>query len=426
MTLSKREKILLSILCGVVVLWGYYYFMLKPQLMKIEELKSKKANYQGKVEEVKNNIASGSTLDKEFKILNTKIISMTQRWFPSMIQEKIILNLDDMLRESGLQVSEITFSKPKLEGLEETSQPKEEKEDLLKQLIDVYHGEKTLNPSSEGETSDRKKNLFENIHNLLNTAKGKEEGSSQEDYHFEAEQMRASIGYRGDYQDIVHFLKSVESFDKKIIIKNLSMVKNEDESLSGRIDLDFYVIPKILSEDLQDKEYFSWNIRNPYGKDNPFTPFHGYTAPALGNHYDFIMMVRPVTPDLSTVILGKFMDLTGKSYIYGDNPNFEEVEFQILQEDGKYYFKYKTQYESYPVDYKNHMVAFQPSGTQVTLKIMSTPRKGDKDNSGVHLSAINKSNLILNIEIANDDKRMPRVEIKNKAGNIAVKQIMEE
>lgn len=114
------------------------------------------------------------------------------------------------------------------------------------------------------------------------------------------------------------------------------------------------------------------------------------------------------------------MDKLGRSYVYADNQNFENVEFQIVQVDKKYYYKYKTQAEAYPKDYDNDMIEFDPHGTTVNLNIISNKRNSAEDTSGINLSLINKTNLKLNVNVDYEDTKNPRVKVVNKLGSVKV------
>lgn len=136
--------------------------------------------------------------------------------------------------------------------------------------------------------------------------------------------------------------------------------------------------------------------------------------------YDFFMTVKPITSDLPTVIIGRSQDPERKTYIYADNPGFEDAEIQLIKESGKYYYRYKNKTQSSPRNYEGDMISFQPAGSILGLSVVSSVRKGDNDGSGVNLSIINKTDLKLNVKIDYDDVKKPRVNIVNKVGDIYI------
>ncbi|MEJ8554510.1 hypothetical protein [Tepidibacter sp. Z1-5] len=407
MKLSKREKIMLIVLGLMLIIGGYYKFILSPHFTKLDNIEQEVIDKKAEVERVKLEISKNNPVYKNFKIINAKIKSMTKPLFPSINQEKIIVILDEMLKESNLEGNSISFSEIDINEIDVKKEEKKDKDYLIKSLSEEYKGNKKVK-NDEANNEDQEENSNE------------------------TEKMTATISYKGKYKDLISFLERIETYDKKILINNISVSKskenNTDEegivtkenSITGSIALDFYSVPKIHE---QDEEYLTWDFDNGYGKDDPFVPFSGYSEYNENDNVvnnDFIMTVKPISSDLPTVIMGRAMDKLGRSYVYADNQNFENVEFQIIQVDKKYYYKYKTQGESYPKDYENDMIEFDPQGTTVNLNIISNKRNSTEDTSGINLSLINKTNLKLNVNVDYEDTKNPRVKVVNKHGSVKV------
>ncbi|CAH2214670.1 hypothetical protein [Tepidibacter aestuarii] len=410
MKLTTREKIMLIVLGLILIIGGYYKFILSPQLTKLDNIKQEVIDKKAEVQRVKLEISENSPVYKEFKIINAKIKSMTKPLFPSINQEKIIVILDDMLGKSNIEGNSISFSDIDVNEIDVKKAEKKDKDYLIKNLSEEYKGNKK--EKKDEASKENQEDLEENKN--------------------ETEKMTATISYKGKYKDLITFLEHIETYEKKILINNISISKSkknntdedgivtEENSITGSIALDFYSVPKIHE---QDEEYLKWDFDNGYGKGNPFVPFSGYHEYNENNRVinnDFIMTVKPISSDLPTVIMGRAMDKLGRSYVYADNQNFEDVEFQLIQVDKKYYYKYKTQGESYPKDYENNMIEFDPHGTAVNIKIISNKRNSEEDTSGINLSLINKTNLKLNVNIDYEDDKNPRVKVVNKLGNVKV------
>lgn len=410
MKLTTREKIMLIVLGLMLIIGGYYKFILSPQLTKLDNMKQEVIDKKAEVERVKLEISENSPVHKNFKIINAKIKSMTKPLFPSINQEKIIVILDDMLEKSNLEGNSISFSDIDVNEIDVKKEEEKDKDYLIQNLSEEYKGNKKVKKDE---------------------ANNEDQQDSDENAN-ETEKMTATISYKGKYKDLINFLEQIETYDKKILVNNISISKSkennideegivtEENSITGSIALDFYSVPKIHE---QDEEYLKWDFDNGYGKDDPFVPFSGYSEYNENNNVvnnDFIMTVKPISSDLPTVIMGRAMDKLGRSYVYADNQNFENVEFQIVQVDKKYYYKYKTQGESYPKDYENDMMEFDPHGTTVNLNIISNKRNSDEDTSGINLALINKTNLKLNVNVDYEDTKNPRVKVVNKLGNVKV------
>ncbi|WP_432665234.1 hypothetical protein R9X47_03075 [Wukongibacter baidiensis] len=416
MKLTKREKILLLSLGVLILIVGYYKFILAPQLVRIKELKAEVEDYSKKAQKAKIAVSPNNKIHKDFKIMNSKIIYGSQRLFPRIIQEKYITIIDEMAEKANIKVSSIGFTNEEINRIETRKMEDGNQMYHLKQLVEEYHGEFNVSSNSEKDSGEKSNENKENSN------------SSEEDLKTQLETMTATINFEGKYENIIAFIKSVEALDKKIIVKNLSLSNPEEGPMVGNILLDFYAVRKLKPSD-QDESYLKWDIEDEYGRENPFNPFSGYVGTdnndsktASRERYDFIMTVKPITSDLPTIIIGKTKDTAMRSYVYADNPSFEDVEFQILQEGDKYYYKYKTKSDSYPEDYDGNRVEFKPNGKELKLNIISHERNSKDDNSGVNMALINKSNLRLSVKIDYDDSKKSRVNILKKIGNISVKR----
>lgn len=413
MKLSKREKYMLILLALVILITGYYQFIYTPQMNKIKELKAKIEEYENVNLITKIQASPQNKVYKEFKILNSKIDMITSYFFPDIIQEKIIINLNEMINNSQIKVKSMNFTEPSY-GLIETRETEENKESLLEQYVKIYNEiSRTINKTEK-----------------INKEKSEQNLEKKESLDDKIKRMTVSLKFDGSYEKIMSFLNEVESSNRKIIIKNLNIVQADDEFMTGNIILDYFAIPKITEE---DEEYLNWYIENEYGKDNPFEVFEGYERSRYfiedsqkrsdekkEKLYDFSMAVMPFSADVPTVIISNRYDKSIDSTIFADNMDIEPVELQILQKSDKYYFKYKTKEERYPQNYDDLGIQFNPLSDEINLRIVSKIRNGADDNSGVALSLINYSDLRLNVDILNDDLKRPRILIKKKKGDINI------
>ncbi|MBF8982640.1 hypothetical protein IZY60_03715 [Lutibacter sp. B2] len=405
MKLTKREQKLIIFLGIVVFIFVYYQFVLNPQMNRIHQLKEQIATLGGKVDYKKVKIKSYEKVEKDYKIANIKNNYATKRFFPFIKQEKSITILNDMIDKTGLEVSNIAFSKTEISEIEKREQEKEEENYPLRTLVTSYY--------KKNSNSDKKEKVEEQAEN-------KEQ----------VEKMSVNISFTSEYDTMMSFIKEIESFDKKLLIKNVTLASNDENLMTGNIMLDFYALPKFH---IEDEEYFKWDHEAEYGRKDPFIPFDGYEYPTddimqnnkkeegstntnkiLKKRYDFYIGVHPITADIPSIIIGQANDPQAKTYVYADNPNIENVEFQLLKKDNKYYYKYKTQQENYPQNYENSMIEFEPNEKEVILFIVSSKRKDDNDNSGINLSITNNSDLQLKVRVEHDDPNRPRVIIKKE------------
>lgn len=208
MKLTKREKTLLGILFGTVFFYGYFYFLLGPQIERITSLKNNTTAYQSEIEKTELLQQAVEQIEMEHQQVNKDIHNIAKDYFPSIHQEDLILLLNQFINNSKVHVEKIGFSP------------------LATETIGDYE----LNVST------------------------------------------VTLPFQGDYPSIVNLLKSLREYEKKIIVKNLSISDSDDGLLTGSIIIDIYSIPDnpisfipLLEE--KDKNY---------DVENPFDPFAGY------------------------------------------------------------------------------------------------------------------------------------------------------
>ncbi len=413
MKISDREKVLLIVLAILISALAYHELLLTPQIEKIGKLKEKANVLKEEVDRVKIATLPNHIIHREYKVLNTKILHSSSLLFPEIVQEKLILIIDQFIKDSNITFFSLGFGEEEITTIDVPNIDNAEEALPVNKLIEDYY------QSPKSTEADNKEELKEEESNKNN----KEE--SNPGVNAKLKKMYTTLNFKGSYNNLISIIKAIENYDKRIVINSLNVSNSDGAELNVKLDLDFYALPKLYN---QNDNYLEWNIFGKYGKDNPFSVFSGYSnqnsieeVQSVGRReYDFIMTVKPVTSDLPTVIVGKSKDNSMESYVYAENPDFENVEFRVMREGSKYYYKYKTEDESYPKDY-NDKIEFNPKGNSIDFSIISHSRNNKNDNNGVNLSLINDTDLSLNVHVDYDDENRSRVNIINRVGNISIK-----
>jgi type IV pilus assembly protein PilO len=425
MKLTNREKQLIIVLGFVLFSVVYFQFAIKPQLSKLEMLETKAAELRDKVNQVNLQISSNNQLNENYKTLHGKTSLLTQRFFNRIQQENHILLINKLLKDSGLSYKVVNYSEKSISEIIKSEDSSTDENYPLNQLALAYQNPKVKIIQEESN----KQQIEQNQQNT--TSQG--EPNQQKNNEKAVEKMEANITVNGSYEQILNFIKSIETQEKKIIIEQLTISSGDNSGLTGNISLAFYGIPKLLNT--MDNN-LNWSTDQTHGKVNPF--YKGMSLNNLANpsktdddtitdgNYDFIMSVKPISSDLPTVTLGRAFDNTLESYVYADNQGFEKVDFMIIQKDNKYFFKYKTQRDTYPKDYEENMVEFFPKGKTIVFKVLSKGRNGDSDQNGVELIIDNKSDKLLEVLILGDSATRPRIISANHDGRISVVRSQEE
>lgn len=415
MNLSKREKVMLILLGITILIVGFYMLYIKPQLEKIQELNKVADVLQKSVDFTKTNISLEDKVDSNYKILNEKINSITRNFFPEIKQENYIIMLDGFLESSNVYGKTMSFLETEIGSIEERKAESKDS-DLLNQIYEII-------------------NEFSDSVNEVSTNEYKEQKSQSEEQNddMSLENMNATIYFQGKYENIVSFLRKIEDFNKNIIIKNLNLVKdNEDDLITGSIILQFYAVPKLK---LLDEDYYQWDYQGNYGKDNPFYndtsnkdkenredgSKSGNGAVITLDDYDFGMWVKPITSDNTTVGVGKYGDSTRESYVYADNVGVESVKITFKIENNKYLYRYSTSSQSYPRK-KDEFIEFIPKGEVIGVRVFASMRNSSSDVSGANITIDNMTDKKVVFHITSDDSQRPRVTIVSGEGDIIIKR----
>jgi type IV pilus assembly protein PilO len=410
MKISRSEKILLAILASIIIVLGYHNFVFKKQLNHIEAISKEKDQLREKLDNIKLTIATSTKRQNDIKILNSKIHDAVDRLYPAIWQEKALIELNDLL------------SKSKLEGTGNASSNSNGSDS------------KKVTSSSNSTDSNKTNNTEASYANVLGAV---EQYNTQvlsmkkEDveaiYKNSYTSMTATLSFKGTYDNVYALISNIENYNRKIYISNLNLAGTNNE-VTGTASLEFLSVPKFADTDM---DYFKWDYNNKYGKQNPFpaalttgakvnTTIEQASKPQE-NVKDFSMAVRSVNSDLPALMLGKYNDTERKSYIYADSNKVENVEVYFTEQNGKYYYKYKTDQSSYPQQYEGNGIEFKPSGSNISIAVFSNKRLSDTDMVGVNLRVINKTSKTVEVLVSNDDSK-PRIALVGEGNPVNLKK----
>lgn len=388
MKVSNKEKNILIILVTILVVVMYYQIPYRKEISKLKGVKENKLKVEERLTSYKGDIDNIEETEKDIKILNSKIQDRTMRLYPYIKDEKILLQLDELIKKSKLEVK-LSFQQ---EGKEEKGEGKGTSYDSMLKLVEEY---KKLNK----EDKDKK-------------------------IKFDKNTLKVTLSFNGTYDNLETFLNDICNGGKTIFVDDIKINSGQGK-INGTMNLNFLAIPKITRE---DEEYDKWPFNNSYGKANPFDMQSGNSGISKGtiesnslvprDNYDFVMAVRPLSSDLPTLSLGKAQDNSRKTYIYCDSNEEETVDINIEKKEDKYFYKYKSKNGSYPRDYDSAM-EFQPMGSEIVLKIFSTKKTDDKDGSSVNLRISNNTDKTVRI-IIEGEENTSRIKVNSQGSNVEI------
>lgn len=407
MKISQREKFLLILVSCVLVVVLYYQFVLTPNKEKIATLEGQLTEVQTRHDQVMSNIATLPQRQKKIKGLMASISERTSSYYPMLIQEKIILELNEMIEQTGIlaTISFSTISAQTVQGLSagEYVKPQSSLEPLVDEINELQ--------------SDQQENL-ESDHNQIPSSDGVGTSSAS------AEVLTVSMTFSGSYEIVKTFIDTIQNWKYNLVITNLSLSPQSETDVAGSFNLEFYAVPKLKN---QDQAYLEWTLNDTYGKEMPFSTsaasgaYHTMIEELLSSGmkvYDFMMVVRSSTSDLPAITIGKSLDETRETYLFSDQNDIESIEMTLTQKDGLYYYRYKTTQGSYPTT--SEAMKFIPTNGAIDIQIMSEGRQSESDFSGVSLKVINNTDLVVNIEVQNDDQINPRISVLSEGFTVNV------
>jgi type IV pilus assembly protein PilO len=417
MNISKREKYLLGILITVLVCFVYYQFIYKNQVEKLNVKRNEKNQAEQRYNEVMAAISKLDSKEEELKILKSTVLDKSQKLYPTILQEKIIIEIDKLLSDSGLK-GNIAFSPIEVSPVEKMiSKEVKKPESSLKPIADEYDGKEVKNIENSNSNNNTS-NTTENSGQDQQEVKNQEGGAT-------SEQLKVAINFSGSYGNLKKFIELVQNYERKVVITNISISSKSQEELTGVMNLEFHAVPKLSDTDM---EYLIWTLNNVYGKEILFS--NGAASGAYSSTIeeqkdkkdinDFAMMLRSSSSELPTVTIGKSKDDSRESYIYSDNDKTEEVEIVFNEEGGKTYYKYKTSSSYYPKENSETGKEFKSKSENIVLEILSEKRVGSSDNSGIKLKVINNTSKKVEIIVRDDDSSNPRVAVTSEGNTVNV------
>lgn len=270
MKLSIREKIMLIVLGIAALLAGFYYLILEPQLNEIQRLAAEKNDITLQVEAVK---AQEKTIEKfklEMENLISKINEDTKTFYPAILQDRLIILLDNLVKEADVYAGSQTFSRITIGGF----QPLPVSMDVvypLKELTEEYNGiDNKADIVGSGLNEDTQSEQQQDSTTSKGATVPNPEGQASESI----ESMSISMELECSFEKLMKLIKALEGLERNIVIENISASSTKQgEDLTVAINIKFYALPKIS---LQDEEYLDWKMEGNYGRENPFIPYSGF------------------------------------------------------------------------------------------------------------------------------------------------------
>lgn len=240
MNLSIREKVLITLLAVIAILFGGIQFLVMPavqganaQDVKLEDTRLQYINAQ----EIMNNIDS---YDKGLEKAKINAASASAAFFPSLDSELLNVWAEGIVVKCGLKTNSIQITDPKLLPV---TLPKQSPSPL-----DYPIGEKADQIIQKSTSSASPSSAAQNA----------KPGTTV------VIMSQITVKVKGSFQNIQSFLNSVSGCGKTATVSAMEIGGYDVSGYSAVITVDCYAVKKIDDND----QTLNWNQGSPAGQDN--------------------------------------------------------------------------------------------------------------------------------------------------------------
>lgn len=273
MSLSYREQILLSILLVVALIVGGYYVLFEPMGQRLEQVRNERSALQQEYDQTLAELNGLTQIKEQAAILTANISERTKVFYPSIIQEELLVMLHQLSVENQIsyetegynltfvpeviQMDQAAISDASVRSLGDLRQDYQ-----LAIAGEQVPSDKPSEPSSEAS--------LELSRQHLNSLEG----------------MNLTLNFESTYAQAAAMISGLENLNRSIRINSLNLswleasalpLMDADNTLievspdiplvTGTLDLTFYAIPKLVD---QDEDYLTWELEPNTGKTDPF------------------------------------------------------------------------------------------------------------------------------------------------------------
>ncbi len=369
--LTAREFILLALL--VIAIEGYFIisFILAPAYNSYASTAAELKEKENVLSDLKRDFVRKSAMEEEIKKAEEKLAVIQEQLPPYVSQEEVIFFLEDVSHLSGLTVQSITFH------------------DTDKLNLKVLSADGIENKADIGVAPSPV-----------------------------VVEQKISINFMGSYQQLYDFLKNVESSNRKIALKTITMQMNNEGILNGVMNLSF----TSYWDENEGRKPYVMTPTPTLGKENLFEEYAGYSTSAQARTE---VPRQTVKPDFY-ITLNSYLNNSAKVFMMNyynsgseaieDKNEIVSAQLTLNETDDKYTYSYKLgEYdivENSPTEIKDG---------KIRMEVLASPRQSDEDMVGLILDITNNTSVPLEITVKGDDASNPRFITGRTTGSVIVK-----
>lgn len=406
---SKKEIYLLIGLLVLLVAIVYYMVLYPPLKNKLSDARNDKARAIAEYDRVTEELATLDLRKSEIKSQKGAALNQSNRFYPDIIEENLIIELEEMANATNFQCN-FTLDSVKVSALEDmTPNNADLPESSFDSLNDaINEADKAL--KSNGTVKDTDINKNTNIAtDTVNGANNTQATSKTSQGACKVLSINLSYSDQ-DYKNLKDFLYKLEHYDRIVAVTDLQAgCSDKANKIAGSLNIELYALPKINGND--DENYSVWTKKDAAGKEELFAQgaATGAKAKKETDEIDFVCILKQPGSVYPTVTFGKNGDKDTSSYVYADSDRSVKGTITFTEDkDGNYYYKYSIGSSNYPKSTMGDGEKFEPSNNSIDIKVNSDARDGNKDKSGLDLTIVNNTKLPVNVKLNDDSKVNPR------------------
>ncbi|MCR5302168.1 MAG: hypothetical protein K6E49_06975 [Lachnospiraceae bacterium] len=425
--MSDRDKKLLIYLGALLILAAAYFLVGKPFLDKIDALSSEKNQLRSELSAKRDAFENKAVYTQGIEESAATIQKIMDEFPEDNTDEKSIMFLAHAEADVPVWFPSVKFAEETKNMI--TNAEGEEGETQSASDVEAAAEQEAV-AAAEGETAEGS-----GAGRGDETAAGDtgETGGNAGVSDLIYRDTEIGLTFETTYDGFKNLLAYIRDYEDRIVIKDIDVAYNEKTGLAtGTVVLSQYallgpgrVLPDVETdvEDFGTENVFTNNNHGGSILDLIAEMYTDFLEKILGEvpqealdeiQTDYFVKVNAVTDNTNGKTAGRADDSTESTYITSSSNSNEDVNFRVSGEDGDYSVTYKIGDAEYTDNIK------KSGDTKIYLRIVSTSRMSDDDESAVTVHAINNSDIPLVINIEGDDAERPRVSVTEKVGEVTV------
>ena len=420
--MSDHDKKLLVYLGALIILAAAYFLVARPYLDKIDQQSFERSQLEGELRDKREAVENKEMYEQGILESAEKIQAIMDEFPEDNADEKSIMFASHAEADVPVWFNQMKFAEETqnlINGQNEESASDVEQAQL-EENIEAAEGEG--GPANNPDTGVSEAAPAED-------AGGRSTGIGDLIWR----DTELGLSFETQYDGFKNLLAYIRDYEDRIVIKEIDITYNKLSGLvTGNIVLSQYAIlgpGRVLPDTITDVKEL--------GTDNVFTNVNngGSILDLLADMYqdflskllgdlpedtldelgtDYFVKVNAVTDNTSGKTIGRADDSSEATYITSTSNSTEDVTFKVSGSGGDYSVYYKIG----DTDFTDSIS--KDADGKLYLRIVSTIRSGDSDESAVSLHVLNGSDIPVVVNIEGDDPDDPRVSVTEKTGSVTV------